>query len=352
MQSVIEWQRTFNPITSPIDDRKDSKSERAANAEGVMVFPIFRDPGKPDGTPVSDSIVLEYFRALLHRVEEKYNLANSTSISFFRPNGEPVYDIHSLRVTGVTRLLHMGVDPRIVRMLVGHSSLLMTWYYEDITNQRISSAMERALEARRPTKENILSMSAGERERYLSHVFTRGSEEKLVFSLLRGMIEERSPFLDLRVDGICPGMRCADAGVWRPRACSLCRFNVTGAPFLAGIELRLNDLMAEIVLNQQEVSDLRLNLYEVRSRGGSTRSLEAEIAKKEEFVDNVIQQWEAQFQYLKRAEGDLTEWLKSEEGADRDDTESMGTSLVSPTTERIEASLEEAHHLALFRYAA
>lgn len=342
VKRVIEWQVKYNPITAPISDRENTKEERAANAQPNWVYPIFRDPERHDHVPVSGGVMLEYFRALLAHVETKYNLINNTSIRFFRPNGDPVYDIHSLRVTGVTRLLSMGVDPKIVRLLVGHASMAMTWYYEHITNQRVASAIERALEQKKPTREGLLQMSLEERERFLSRLFNRSDQPVLAIGLLRNLVEERAPFLDMRVDGICPGQSCTDAGVWRPRACSLCKYNITGAPFLAGLELVLNNLMAELILKQKSLAELRDDLYRKRKEGLATRALAAEIAKHEEVVDSLLQEWEAQFQYVKRAEADLGRWLDVlGHGSEKE------LSLLSPDAEKMGVALQETHHLGL-----
>lgn len=348
VQLVVDWQKKYNPISAPISDRRDTREERVAKVEPILVYPIFRDPERHNHRPVSSGIVLDYFRALLKHVEAKYNLLNNTNIRFFRPNGDPVYDIHALRVTGVTRLLSMGVDPKIVRLLVGHSSLTMTWYYDHITNQRVASAMERALELRRPTREALFGMTHEEQEGFLTRLFNRSNQPTLALSLLRGLLDDQAPFLDMRVDGICPGQRCVDADVWRPRACSLCKFNVTGVPFLAGLELVLNDLMAELILNQQRVSGLRDQLYKKRREGVATRALEAEIAKLEEFVDNVLQQWEAQFQYVKKAEVDLVAWLRARPFEAEAESSTMELALVSPSIEKMGLALQETHHLALF----
>ncbi len=347
VQRVIDWQRKYNPIYAPVSDREDTREERAAAIEPIWVFPIFRDPGRSDHTPLSSGIVLDYFRALLKHVEKKYNLQNKTTISFFRPNGEPVYDIHSLRVTGVTRLLSMGVDPRIVRLLVGHSSLTMTWYYEHITNQRVAAAMQQAFELRRPTREMLMNFSHEEKEQFLERLFNRSDLPKLSITLLRGMIDERSPLLDVMVDGFCPGMRCADAGVWRDRACSLCKFFATGPAFLAGLELKLNNLMAELILQQTVLTDQRQQLFIKRKKGDSIRSLQAEITSREQSIDHVLSEWEAQFQYVKKAEGDLFSWLKDNPG--REGIEAPGNSnLMSPTANKISLVLQETHHLHLF----
>lgn len=348
VKSVIDWQMTYNPISEPVSDRADTKEERAANAVTTMVYPIFRDPGRPGGTPVSAEIVLDYFRALMRQVEKKYNLRNNTSLSFFRANGEPVFDIHSLRVTGVTRLLSLGVDPKIVRMLVGHSALVMTWYYENISNERVSAAIHAALERARPSREALLAMPAEDRERFLGRLMGRSEGSNLAISLLRDSVEQRSPLLDIRTDGFCPGMRCSDAGVWRPRACSLCKYFSTGPAFLAGLELRLNGLMAEIILEQKVVAELREKLFRRRAEGGSIATLSAEITTRESLIDNIITEWEAQFQYVKRAEAELQAWLKDDQLSAAPNAPSGELTLFARSPEGVGVALQESHHLVLF----
>lgn len=349
VRGVVEWQRKYNPIAGPVSDREDTKEERAANVDPIWVYPIFRDPMRQNNRPLSAQIIRDYFRALLKHVEDKYNLLHNTSIRFFRADGEPVYDIHALRVTGVTRLLSMGVEPRVVRLLVGHASLTMTWYYDHVTNQRVAAAMAQALELHRPSREALFAMGEAERDKFLGRLFNRSDQPSLSMTLLRGILDEREPFLDVRTDGICPGQSCAEAGVWRHRACSLCKYNVTGAAFLAGLELVLNDLMAELILNQQRVASLRDRLYELRREGVSTRPVEAELVKREEFVDNLLRQWEAQFQYVKRAEADLAEWLDTR-SSDTDELKAPSPlpKLLSPSAEGMGLSLRETHHLALY----
>jgi hypothetical protein len=346
VQSVILWQQKYNPISKPVSDRKPSRIEKAANAEPIWVYPVFRDPSRHDCAPVSSGIVLEYFRSLLKHVEQKYNLANGSNVQFFRAIGEAIYDIHALRVTGVTRLLSMGVDPRIVRLLVGHSSLTMVWYYDCLTNQRVADAMQKTLELRRPTREALFLMSTEERERFFGRLFGKKDSAGRAINWLRGLVEERSPFLLVRVDGFCPGKRCEDAGVYRPKACSLCPFNVTGAAFLAGLVLKLNDLMAEVILHQGKLAELRESLFATRKAGGSSRALGAEIDLQEKFVDHLLSEWEAQFQLVKEAELKLASWLNESEGGGQNEVPLLA--LMSPSPENMGLVMQESHHLCHF----
>lgn len=349
VQRVIDWQKRFNPIARPVSDRGNSTSEQAAMADPVWVYPMFRDPDRQEFQPVSQQIVLEYFRALMRHVEKKYNLINNTNVRFFRKDGSPVYDIHSLRVTGVTRLLNLGVDPKIVRLLVGHSALAMTWYYEDITNRRVSTAMEMALQATTPTREALLDMGVAEREEFFAGMFNRiGVDAPPGISLLRTLVSERSPLIELRIDGICPGTLCSDGGVWRGSACSLCPYFITGPAFLAGLVLKLNNLMAEVIIHQKRVEELRQRLYECRQKGLPVRALAAEIRSEEELVDNIVTEWEAQLRYVKEAEARLDGWLQRVATEDAGNIEGKQLALISQKPGTLGVALQEVHHLELY----
>lgn len=348
VQRVIDWQRRFNIIEEPISDRIDDESAagKIAAGDAVMIYPIFRDPDNRNHRPLKPNMVLTYFRSLLKRVEAKYNLKNSTTLRFFDDGGEPIFDIHSLRVTGVTRLLEMGVPPQVVRALVGHASIIMTFYYEVISNARLTREISSALEARRPGREAILGMSVDERTAFLARLYTdrQGTEESRPRSLLHKLIDERSPFLDVRFDGICPGQNCREAGVWRNEACSGCKYFTTGAPFYAGLVLKANSLMAEIIQGQKNIATLNDRMCELRSEGKASRALNAEVSKQNELVDNLVGEWIATVGHIRRAEVDLMSWIEG--GEIKDDLKGLG--LVTADKATLESRVEASHHMHLF----
>jgi hypothetical protein len=155
---IIEDQKKWNTLYCPASITTPVKTtDEDANKYDVTVWdklpyftPLFRNPRQMRLSamvtvdkekyahrdnlylPVSAEEVRKYYYLLIKETERRIKaqfpeLENQNIL--FDSKGDPLYDLHGLRVFGISSLLSKGVDEKIVQMLVGHATAIMTQYY-------------------------------------------------------------------------------------------------------------------------------------------------------------------------------------------------------------------------------
>lgn len=248
-------QEIYNPMREPILARElGLDSIHGATEDVPDVFPLFRDPKYPLHYPLSDDKIARYWLKLLKHCEPI--IAREFGYTYPLVNGnKPLFDIHALRVTMVSVLLDNEVPIEIVQTLVGHSTIMMTWYYNHVRQAKIYEELQRAftrLNADVIGSEDIELIERISRE---SIQAVPVDDPEGLFRLRKHAANKTAP-IDYFAHGICPGGDCSTGGkkisegryspVFRQRACSRCRYRVTGPLFLHGLVHRLNGLMFEI----------------------------------------------------------------------------------------------------------
>ncbi len=147
---VIEKQRLHNKTYAPqmkvpvcVLDDDDIKFEPQVRNKLPFFTPLFRrytpsvsktDPQNRRGLylPVTGDSLRKLFRGVLKKAETRYKAKYpqyENAIVAFDRDGNPLYDIHALRVYGITALLDSGIPAEVVQMIVGHDTVIMTMYY-------------------------------------------------------------------------------------------------------------------------------------------------------------------------------------------------------------------------------
>ncbi len=320
LQFILDRQRTWNPIQEPV--YAVEKDEETQNLEDVqLIYPLFRNPDNLQNKPVSYVRVTNWWRELLkhcepivHRKRQEIIGKDCEKISFFDVSGSPMWDIHSIRVTVVTALLDMGVSPTIVQHLVGHKSPIMTLHYEAVNAGKISRTITQALEERRLAASEAIGNARTEEElddvleTVLGGVASEmsGSDYKLPSQgafATGSRIKDGTGAFSVFSHGVCPGGDCAQGGekkgpfylgVHRDKACSRCRFRITGPAFLAGLELNANILMSEIAESTRKEKALNKELLELNKAGKPAAWLESRLAHERDFRDELWADWAAE----------------------------------------------------------
>ena len=174
------------------------------------------------------------------------------------------YDIHSIRVTGITRYLESGLNLTILQSLTGHvDSNMIVSVYTKFTYQEKKDLLRTAVEKISFGSDENLLKSAEEfvfaeipkhyntsNPKEIRKVF----RENGLFSLPRkaSSLFEDTYDIDLGVDiaidihpslwkpmihGICPSVSCLEG---RDRKCSICPYFITGRLFINGIKHMAN----------------------------------------------------------------------------------------------------------------
>ncbi|VBS33561.1 putative Phage integrase [Burkholderia pseudomallei] len=276
VDEMASWQEKYNPVEGPLsfkDLRRDvfgEASEKVASSK-MSAFYLFRYPGGIYGgwneSPPSGQQLRAFWLEILAELEARLAKDNPNAPKFITtwqgntPAASP-YTLHGMRVGGVTRLARAGASPWIIMHVTNHKSYAMMVGYVQPKPTEISIELERAnaraLANKQEEFKNFLSTGTLEQVHRIS--VARGAE---AYAAL-GQIREIGGRGALRDDGVCLNCqtRCEEglldespetpnpetARRAKPvpvlpdgsRDCSQCSFDITGAPFLLGMQIKIN----------------------------------------------------------------------------------------------------------------
>ena len=166
-----------------------------------------------------------------------------------------IYDIHSLRVGGISYLLDRGIPLAIVAAVAGHASLVMTLHYYVIERGEIRKKLSEVL---RESPELAMTATAVEErlETAGDHRTWLRAMSDTAFTALLDAVQNGGHYR-ITSRGICPGTRCEeglrvrskqaggtfDTTIVPGSLCGLCIFNLYGVPFLPGMVREFNETL-------------------------------------------------------------------------------------------------------------
>lgn len=317
---IKERQNRYNPISSPIYAVENTTTSNNLESEPV-VWPLFRDPASSEIRPISANKLHEWWRRLLrhcepivHAKRQKLLGDEIARYKFFSRHGIPIWDIHSIRVAVVTALLEMGVPPTVVQNLVGHKSPIMTLHYQSIEAGKVHATLANALEARRMSAVEAIAEATNEEELRQALETTLGglaigSSGAGVFDAAARVfktsksLQQNPGALAVFSHGVCPGGLCDQGGkkfgnthlpVHRQKACSRCRFRITGPAFLGGLEQNANILMSEIGASLKKEEELNKEILELSRANRPSAAIEYRVTQERNFRDEIYSDWAAE----------------------------------------------------------
>lgn len=374
-----EWGlRYLPPVSTPLrykegaDIRKSGmKVELAVSKNLPTIAPLFSDPRAHDQRePVSYSKVTRSYIALLaateKRVKEKYGLDIVLTEMRADPQGKSritwKYDMHTLRVSGISAMLENGVPLEVVSQFVaGHATLVMTlWYYKN------SPGKIREIIAAHHDKAQAESDFAGTQE-FADNV------ERLSPFLLSKQIAERAGGQDpayeamqahtglwtISSDGICPGTGCATGGekdaaglehgpVPGGRRCGLCRYWITGPAFILGQVAEANNLVYQIRRKGQELANQRDLLIEQTDSGALSKARHTqhhiEALERELTID--LKEWQSRYAYAMSSSNLLDDYIVARQQV-TSDRNLPAPLLTASSAEELKLTLQEADEFVL-----
>lgn len=304
---VRDFQEIYNPSLralrrDELTDRKLHPTSDVAKRMQSSHF-LFRDPcdlHHPQ-EPIADERVRTFWLMLLDEVERRLDKAGVRT-----PRGEPirlitrrnernhpraaVYDMHSLRVAGLTHLVDAGVPIQILSAFVaGHASTLMTYYYTKPTPSQIEKILADAHKMMR-----VQELEKRDFEAWQNEVPVEELHDYAVFNADDGALRFKAStpasweWTDV---GICPvgGALCQEGGpllagkddqpeVHRvhgpvpgpPRNCPMCRFFVTGHAWLGGLSAKYNETVYSLVDALKRLRDLETRRRDLAARYSSS----------------------------------------------------------------------------------
>lgn len=292
IENQIKWMQIHDPMPEPttFKDWSDEKIVKKEHQDIELPFftPIFRDISSPNyrknGTPYFVPPTKIKLRHLLNAVavhaEKLLREQYGAEISLTRENPAShsgssyqkrvcIYDIHSFRVYGISYLMEIGVPLPVVQMIVGHTTPVMTLYYNKMT----SGFVHKILSSQLRKDNHPINFSD------ISEDLLKNNTQYVTRNTRGGNIPETKPDSDYRgfvsrPGGICPvgGLECKhgqetvinDAIQYTSTngRCGNCRFFCTTPAHLFEHQRIINDLFIQI-----------------RSQGKKQVSLATEIKK-------------------------------------------------------------------------
>lgn len=314
-----DWQIRFNPAKKSIAALRGKEKHLVDHDLVASVYPVFRDPqGGALMQPPTDPTVNRYWIDLLKHCQPLVDETLGYEYPLVLGDDQPRWDIHSLRVTVVSVLLDNGVPIHVVQMLVGHATPIMTWHYKAVDLAAVHRGIQEGFEFRKLalSAERLAAMDEDEMEAEIlkavgEPVTLRSSEDWAGISMLKDNFEWGAGSWEVLAHGICPGGDCATGGeyyknayqpVFRPRACSRCRYRITGPAFLNGLILRLNALMIDIKQSMNREAELEDEVVAAEDSGHPTAALRGAIGKMRETRDSLFAEWCAELRTIHACE--------------------------------------------------
>lgn len=322
------WQENNNPQDIPARYRDLPKNTFSSSPTESAIdlipdrFYLFRSPCVSSGfkfAPPADFMFFRYWYHLMDELERRLR-ENGESIEIItkrEKNGKPtgsIFTPHGLRVSGLTSFLEAGVPIEVLSKIVaGHASILMTLHYIKFNNAHISDLLNSAqVEIENKQQMNytnwLKNASWDEAQKY--SIFNNPD----TFDVNRWASDNSSSLWENRQIGLCPnsGTRCSEGGSLLRKSgnhnkdvygavqgaqgnCIMCRFFVTGAPWLIPMWLKTNNLLTEaqrlskdLEKSRKQLEALTSDRYEIRNKKGAEAipaSLQTQIKQHEALVD-------------------------------------------------------------------
>lgn len=358
----VRWlmlqQAIFNPMMAPVL-LEDSRhlSIHVDQDKYERVFPLLREPTSGMHAAISPERIRSYWLKLCKHAQP---LVDSL-LGYHYPltKGDLArFDVHALRVTVVTFLLEKGVPLSAVRQYVRHASFLMTLYYDsfrlDPVHSQIAQAFQRheaLVDAAADGDPSALLTIAGE-----SFEQPDASNRDAIMHLKGVASGEATAALDFFRSGICVGGDCSKGlmvggrpqPVWRPRACSGCRFRSTGPRFLQGIIERANGLALEIKRSFERTDDLNVQIANREAGGDPQHKLRAAVDAEDALRTQLYGEWFAECRTALRAEAALRDGRSQLMPVSANPDTPVPLSPVDPSLLRLE--IEEVDELELVHW--
>ena len=322
LERMRAWQMAHNPVTKlvpcmeKVEWRKANERGRKTETTIRTSVPLFRDPDDADGWPLTKNALVQHWTKVNAEAQKRLRAGSRKNIVLVeeRKNASrsvlrTTFDIHSLRVSGVTGLLEANLSPELIQLITGHTTLAMLLYYAkptaDKMEQKLSDAWKVYME-----KTEDPSISESDYEKLSASLFNTQDSEFPKSRLAHERRRSTGAILTF-THGICPGGSCDSGGedgasLRRAQACSLCRYRLTGPAFLPGLVMNANLLIHEIRSIGLEIAALNGRIRELDDSGKSSGPLRAKVETLHRQSEDVVKEWSAEFQYAKAAQ----QWLE------------------------------------------
>ncbi len=363
--------RYLPPIAKPVtysDTTEGRIRYPQANPDTLpKVAPLFRDPWSRDTlTPIRyEKLSGAYIRLLAAtevQLKERYDMNVSLTKSNTEGRTTWIYDMHTLRVSGISAMIENGVPLEIVsQFAAGHATLVMTlWYYRNSPGQ-LREAIRKAQERAASESDFLGSPEFMEELENLSPFLLskdgdiRGNDGDVAYAALK----EHTGLWTISSDGICPGTSCSTGGelenstnTYGPvpggRRCGLCRYWITGPAFVLGQMAEANNLIYQIRRKGQELAAARDDFIEYTDAGDKTKAqrVRSRVEALERELTLDLAEWQSRYTYAMKSSELLDSYTQVRETL-ANDKDLPAPLLTSSSEQDLHLTLQENNEFVL-----
>lgn len=278
MCAFIELQNTYQPMKRPVAFL-DAKMETDATNQTLFAdgFPAFRVFRKAKYKAISEGRVRAYYKRFC--IWAQPLLDEALGYHFALMFGDKVrFPLHDSRVSQVTHHIDAGTSLHTTMEIMGHANEQTTLQYY----AKKRTAVFHEVKRRQAERTRLLGTS---KEDHVKRAIEEGYHPTHVENFEGLTIANRlasSGNLTNVIEfahGICTtGGDCERGGpvvggkptaVWRPMACSRCRFRVPGTRYAEGMERRVNILLVDVELSYEKERELNRQIDALTGKGES-----------------------------------------------------------------------------------
>jgi hypothetical protein len=317
LRLMKDWNDKYFPNPEPISLADDTRviTTEAVKPYMPKFYPLFRDrcgeAGRNPNLPVAKEKLSRMWAHLLAEAERRLKESGKTVelVEWVDRSSGPrsayqfpraKFDLHSLRVSGITSLIEKGIPVHLVsEYIAGHSTIIMTLYYEKTSLFKIREMLLRAQDKVETDLNGCLTLL--DRMDNPESILVWNSLEYNDDSAMQAFRANRGLW-QVDLEGICPGTVCEEGGPlnWEGKAtgvptgaCGLCRYYITGPAFLYGQMHKLNNLMFTMREKGEELTSLRRQEIDLEE-DGQKRSLHATRGRRERIdreLKDIVHEW-------------------------------------------------------------
>ena len=283
---------------------------------------LFRDPAVArtvaQSLPVSKQKLYKLWGQLCSEAQKRLNAQSEQGnrITLVEPGTEKGkhpkarYDIHTLRVSGITDLLDRGVPLNIVSEYVaGHATYIMTLWYDKPSPGAIRNYLIKARDLAGDKAGPLPRFSQDELDELRPHLLSHPDYQDMYTGF--DALDDNKGLVLIRQAGICPGGRCDEGGLDsskraapvphgdRGPSCPQCRFWLTGPAFLLGQVIEGNQLILKVRNKVQSLAALREHIMDAEDAGRVHQAdlLRGQADIEERHLNDMLTEWWHRMQF-------------------------------------------------------
>lgn len=372
---VRDWQRRYLPPLSELATYTNDSQHRREFAtvdprKMPKIAPLFLDPKSTSmNRPVSRAKVANLWLRVLSETEQRIERERGVKLELTTVNdqGERVwkYDLHTLRVSGISAMIENGVPLEVVSQFVaGHASLVMTLWYLKFAPEKLRDMLDTARAKAEAEGDFIGGADFAEHlETFSPFLLSQNAAQRadgadVAFAALKA----HTGIWTINTDGICPGASCSTGGAreahgteYGPvpggRRCGLCRYWITGPAFMLGQVAQANVLIYEIRKKGLELKEAKDQLIDLEDSGQLTRARQArhriECMERDLALD--LTEWQSRYAYARTSSELLTAYDQAQKGVTGCSANKPAL-LTGNTAEELQVILQETDEFILLEH--